>query len=78
MTSSSDSADTELVPIEAVCSGDPITDVDGHYYKVLESKPVDGGGVVLELEHHHGNGCDVIEKSFPAGYMVGRKPRRIG
>ena len=69
----------ERVPIETVRCGDPIFDVDGggQHYKVLESKPVDGGGVVLELECLHNNRCQVIEKSFPAGYTVGRSSRHF-
>lgn len=67
----------ELVPVEALHSGDPITDVHGggQFYRVLESKLVGEGCVVLELESHaHGYG-QVIEKSFPAGYVVGRSVR---
>ena len=69
----------ERVPIETVRCGDPIFDVDGggQHYKVLERKPVDGGGVVLELECLHNNQCQVIEKSFPAGYTVGRSSRHF-
>ncbi len=67
------------MPIETVRCGDPIYDVDGgcQHYKVLESRPIDGGGVVLELECLHNNQCQVIEKSFPAGYMVGRSSRHF-
>ena len=69
----------ERVPIETVRCGDPIFDVDGggQHYKVLERKLVDGECVVLELEHLHNNRCQVIEKSFPAGYMVGRSGRHF-
>jgi hypothetical protein len=65
---------TEMVPVEALRCGDPITDIDG-CYKVLEARPVDGGGVVLELESKHNNKFHVVERSFPAGYTVGRSPR---
>lgn len=42
----------ELVPVEALRSGDPITDVHGggQHYTVLESKAVGESCVVLELE----------------------------
>jgi hypothetical protein len=74
----SQSPGAERVPIETVRCGDPIFDVDGggQHYKVLERKPIDGG-VVLELECLHNNRCQVIEKSFPAGYMVGRSGRHF-
>lgn len=69
---------TEFVPVEALRSGDPITDVHGggEHYKVLESKPVGDSCVVLELESKAHDVLRVIEKSFPAGYEVGRSPRR--
>lgn len=69
---------TELVAVEALRSGDPITDVHGggQHYRVLESKPVGEGCVVLELESKANDEFRVIEKSFPAGYQVGRAPRR--
>jgi hypothetical protein len=65
---------TELVPVEALRCGDPITDVHGggHHYKVLESKPIDESCLILELESKADERCRVIEKSFPMGYMVGR------
>jgi hypothetical protein len=65
---------TELVPVEALHSGDPITDVHGggQHYKVLESKSIDDSCMILELESRSNGECRVIEKSFPAGYMVGR------
>ena len=70
--------DADRVPIESVRCGDPIFDADGNceHYKVLESRPIDGG-VVLELECLHNNQCQVIEKSFPAGYLVGRSSRHF-
>ncbi|MBV9089296.1 MAG: hypothetical protein JO044_05215 [Mycobacteriaceae bacterium] len=69
---------TELVPVEALRSGDPITDVNGggQHYRVLESKPVGDSCVVLELESKANDEFRVIEKSFPAGYQVGRSPRQ--
>ena len=77
MSSSPD--DAHRVPIESVRCGDPIYDADGgcQHYKVLESRPIDGGGMLLELECLSNNQCQVIEKSFPAGYMVGRSSRRF-
>lgn len=76
MTSSDDSTDTHLVPVEALRSGDPIIDVHGggQHYKVLESKYVCDGCVVLELESHAHDQFRVIERSFPTGYMVGKSP----
>ena len=70
---------SELVPVEALRSGDPITDVNGggQRYVVLESKAVGESCVVLELESKANDQLRVIEKSFPAGYEVGRSPRRI-
>ena len=69
----------EIVPVEALRSGDPITDVNGggQHYTVLESKVLGGGCVVLELESKANDQLRVIEMSFPAGYEVGRSPRRI-
>jgi hypothetical protein len=68
----------ELVPIEAVLPGEAITDVNGggQHYKVLESKCVCEGCVVLELESKANDRFRVIEKSFPTGYEVGRSPLR--
>lgn len=69
----------ELVPVEALRSGDPITDVHGggQHYTVLESRAFDDSCVVLELESKANDQLRVIEMSFPAGYHVGRSPRRI-
>ncbi len=69
----------ELVPVEALRSGDPITDINGggEHYKVLESKPVGESCVVLELESKANDRFRVIEKSFPTGYEVGRSPRTL-
>jgi hypothetical protein len=69
----------ELVPVEALRSGDPITDVHGggQRYIVLESKAVGDSCVVLELESKANDRIRVIEKSFPAGYEVGRSARRV-
>lgn len=69
----------ELVPVEALRSGDPITDVHGggEHYKVLESKPFGEGCVVLELESIANDRFRVIEKSFPVGYRFGRSTRRF-
>ena len=69
----------ELVPVEALRSGDPITDVHGggQHYTVLESKAFDESCVVLELESKANDQLRVIEMSFPAGYYMGRSPRRI-
>jgi hypothetical protein len=68
---------TELVPVSALRSGDPITDVHGggQHYRVLESKPLGDSCVVLELESKANDELRVIEKSFPAGYVVGLCPR---
>jgi hypothetical protein len=65
---------TELVPVESLHCGDPITDVHGGgaHYKVLESKPIDKDCWVLELESHANDVFRVIERSFPTGYLVGR------
>lgn len=69
----------ELVPVEALRSGDPVTDVEGggQHYIVLESKAVSEGCVVLELESKANQQLRVIEMSFPAGYRMGRSPRRV-
>ncbi len=68
----------DLVPVEALLPGDPITDVNGggQHYKVLESKCVCDGCVVLELESKADDRFRVIEKSFPTGYEVGRSHLR--
>ena len=70
---------SQLVPVEALRSGDPITDVNGggQHYTVLESKILSGGCVVLELESKAHDQLRVVEMSFPAGYEVGRSPRRL-
>jgi hypothetical protein len=70
---------SELVPVEALRSGDPITDVNGggQHYTVLEFKVLAGGCVVLELESKAHDQLRVVEMSFPAGYQVGRSPRRL-
>ena len=77
MSSSSDGGDR--VPIENVRCGDPIYDADGgcQHYKVLESRALPGGGVVLELECLQDNKCQVIEKTFSAGYTVARSTRHF-
>ena len=69
----------ELVPVEALRSGDPITDVHGggQHYIVLESRSLDESCVVLELESKAHDQLRVIEMSFPAGYNMGRLPRHI-
>jgi hypothetical protein len=69
----------ELVPVEALHSGDLVTDVNGggQHYIVLESKILDGGCVVLELESKANDQIRVIEASFPSGYEMGRSPRRV-
>jgi hypothetical protein len=79
MTSYFHPTGTQLVPVETLVSGDPITDVHGggQYYKVLESKCVCDGCVVLELESHANGELRVIEKSFSTGYMVGKSARRL-
>ena len=66
----------ESVPVEKLHSGDPITDC-GQRYIVLESKTVSDSCVVLELESRVDHQLQVIEKSFPAGYHVGRANNRI-
>ncbi|SPM29598.1 hypothetical protein [Mycobacterium terramassiliense] len=66
----------ESVPVEKLHSGDPITDC-GQRYIVLESKTISDGCVVLELESRVDHRLQVIEKSFPAGYQVGRANHRI-
>ena len=72
-------ANPELVPVEALRSGDPITDVHGggQHYTVLESKAFDDSCVVLELESKANDRLRVIEMSFPAGYDMGSSPRHI-
>jgi hypothetical protein len=69
----------ELVPVEALRSGDPITDVHGggQHYIVLESKSFDESCVVLELESKAHDQIRVIEMTFPTGYYMGRSPRHI-
>ena len=69
----------ELVPVEVLRSGDPITDVHGggQHYTVLESKAFDESCVVLELESKANDQLRVIEMSFPTGYFMGRSARRI-
>lgn len=64
----------QRVPVEALRAGDPITDVNGggQRYKVLESKSIGDGCVVLELQSKANDQLRVIEKSFPAGYEVDR------
>jgi hypothetical protein len=73
-----DAKASELVPVEALRSGDPITDVHGggQHYIVLESRAVSDSCVVLELESKANDQLRVIEMSFPAGYEVGRRPLR--
>ncbi len=67
------------MPVESLRSGDPITDINGggQHYTVLESKAIDESCVVLELESKANDRLRVIEMSFPAGYHLGRSPRRI-
>jgi len=65
----------ELVPVETLHSGDPITDC-GQRYIVLESKALGDSCVVLELESRVDHRLQVIEKSFPAGYHVNRGNHR--
>ena len=65
----------ELVPVETLHSGDPITDC-GQRYIVLESKAFGDSCVVLELESRVDHQLQVIEKSFPAGYEVNRAHHR--
>jgi hypothetical protein len=69
---------SELVPVEALRSGEHVTDVNGggQHYIVLESKVLGEGCVVLELESKANDQLRVIEKSFPAGYEMGRTHRR--
>jgi hypothetical protein len=71
--------DPDLVPVEALRSGDPITDINGggQHYLVLEAKDLGEGCVVLELESKANDQLRVIEMSFPAGYEMGRSPRRL-
>ena len=69
-------ATAESVPVEKLHSGDPITDC-GQRYIVLESKSFSDSCVVLELESRVDHQLQVIEKSFPAGYQVGRANHRI-
>lgn len=66
----------ESVPVEKLHSGDPITDC-GRRYIVLESKAVSDSCVVLELESRVDHQLQVIEKSFPTGYHVGRANHRV-
>ncbi|MEE2854736.1 hypothetical protein A5753_21500 [Mycobacterium sp. 852002-51971_SCH5477799-a] len=66
----------ESVSVESLHSGDPITDC-GQRYIVLESKSFSDSCVVLELESRVDHQLQVIEKSFPAGYQVGRANHRI-
>ena len=67
----------DLVPVGALRSGDPITDVNGggQHYIVLESKNLGGGCVVLELESKANDQLRVIEATFPADYVMGLTPR---
>ena len=66
-----------LVPVGALRSGDPITDVNGggQHYIVLESKKLGEGCVVLELESKANDRIRVIEASFPADYVMSLTPR---
>lgn len=66
-----------LVPVGALRSGDPITDVNGggQHYIVLESKKLGEGCVVLELESKANDRLRVIEASFPADYVMSLTPR---
>ncbi len=68
----------DLIPVEALRPGDPITDVNGggQHYLVLEAKDLGEGCVVLELESKAHDQLRVIEMSFPAGYQMGRSPLR--
>lgn len=68
-------ATPESVPVEKLHSGDPIIDC-GQRYIVLESKALGEGCVVLELESRVDHHLQVIEKTFPAGYQVGRSNHR--
>lgn len=65
----------ESVPVEKLHSGDPITDC-GQRYTVLESKALGDSCVVLELESRVDHHLRVVEKTFPAGYQVGRSNHR--
>ena len=67
----------DLVPVGALRSGDPITDVNGggQHYIVLESKNLGEGCVVLELESKANDQLRVIEASFPADYVMSLTPR---
>ena len=65
-----------MVAVENLHSGDPITD-NGQRYIVLESKAVGDSCVVLELESRIDHQLQVIEKSFPTGYHVGRAHHKI-
>jgi hypothetical protein len=69
----------ELVPVEKLHSGDPVTDINGggQRYIVLESKTVGDSCVVLELESRVDHQLRVIEKSFPTGYHFGRAHHRM-
>lgn len=69
-------ATPESVSVENLHSGDPITDC-GQRYIVLESRSFSDSCVVLELESRVDHQLQVIEKSFPAGYQVGRANHRI-
>lgn len=66
-----------LVPVGALRSGDPITDVNGggQHYIVLESKKLGESCVVLELESKANDQLRVIEASFPADYVMSLTPR---
>jgi hypothetical protein len=66
-----------LVPVGALRSGDPITDVNGggQHYIVLESKTLGEGCVVLELESKANDQLRVIEATFPADYVMSLTPR---
>jgi hypothetical protein len=72
-------ANPELVPVEALRSGDPVTDIEGggQHYIVLESKAIDASCVVLELESKANHQLRVIEMSFPSGYRMGRSAHRL-
>jgi hypothetical protein len=69
---------SELVPVEALRSGEHVTDVNGGgaHYIVLESKVLGGGCVVLELESKANDQLRVIEMSFPASLKDSAQPRR--
>jgi hypothetical protein len=74
-----DAKASELVPVEALRSGEHVTDVNGggQHYIVLESKVLGEGCVVLELESKANDQLRVIEKSFPFGYQMGRTRRLL-